>query len=157
MTENEFGHKDWPTVPGEKTLAKIRELVEAPVWVLVYNHAYDSGHYRASWDEWNAAGEYGFFRTEEAAQAKADALNGYEEKYRKIAEHTERVNREHQDSFNKRQEAWDTLEEKGLNPIQFMAKPKLVQQSILPFEEWKAIPREESYYSVEKVEFSGGE
>jgi hypothetical protein len=155
MSDNEFGHKDWPTVPGKMTLEKIRELVEAPIWVLVYNWSYDSGHYRPDWDE-KVETNKGFFRSEEEAQAEADRLNDYPGKYVEYMLKTDRENQVKQEAHAQRLLAWSALAEKGLEPSDYMGKPTLSLKTPLEFEEWKSATVRDEYYSVEKLEFNRG-
>lgn len=156
MSENEFGHKDWPTVPGEKTLEKIRELIEAPIWVIVYNYPYDSGHYTPDWEERVETEDYGFFRTEEAAQAFVDKKNDHGAKYEKYVADRARGNEREQASYDERKAKWDSLAEKGLNPADYMPEPRLALSETKTFEQMVRVFEAEEYYSIQKVEFNRG-
>ncbi|QIG58028.1 hypothetical protein SEA_PAULODIABOLI_344 [Microbacterium phage PauloDiaboli] len=86
MTENEseFGHKDWPTVPGERTLEIIRELIaeavaaerkriaEGPVYLLERRSVYADDHGRFSWETQD---DRGFWLDREDAEKVLEEVN----------------------------------------------------------------------------------
>lgn len=148
--ESEFGHKDWPTVPGERTLAKIREVIEEKVSMPIYLIAWvsrDDDNYRTS----DVDESFGFFPTREEAQAWVDGKHNFEETYPKYVARSEETNRKRKREVEVKQRIWDELKAEGVSP-DFFRPVKAHLINILSYEDYCL---DQTDYEVVEVERHG--
>jgi len=111
------------------------------IYMLGYN--YSEG------DSMELEPDEGFFWTKDAAQAKADELNRWTIRYEEYVRNLEASNAERSRTYHARKHGWQTLEDAGLRPLNFMADPVLNLSEILSQEDWRA--RQTPAYTVETI------
>lgn len=125
------------------------------IWVIVYNYPYDSGHYSPDWEESIETEEYGFFRTEEAAQAFADKKNDHGSKYAKYVLDRQTHDRREQAAYDESKARWDALAASGLTPSDYMPEPRLALSEIKTLEQMLPVFESAEYYSIQEVKANG--
>lgn len=119
------------------------------IFLVQYNVERDS--YYSGW-HWEEVPELdrGFFLTQEEAQAEADRLNNYAEKYASYVRKTEERNRGAEVSYARQQSDHEKAKAAGLAHL----APVPVREPTVPvldFEGWKAAMRVDCYYDVVEV------
>ena len=122
------------------------------IYIIQYNYWRDSYDGRPDFESDPYLDDYGFFLTEEAAQAKVDTLNNFESQYAKYVLDRETGNRKVQAEYDARKAKWDALVDTGIEASEYMKEPRLALSETKTFDEMVRLYESQGYYSVLRVE-----
>lgn len=126
----------------EAVTVAVQEAQSGSIYMIAYVGRDDDNYPTSSLDE-----DFGFFLTEEAAEAWVETHEDFEARYQAQIEHTKQTNiqRHHEAAVKRR--VWDEMKAEGVNPG-FFRPGDVKDLTVLPFERWKA---DMSRYAVVEV------